>query len=182
MDRKIEYLQQNRLKISTIIQRNIKWAPVLNALGLDKKHYELVSSYAEQHAKLENDFSKPAPTISVSDEFDSVLPMSLRILQKLLENNVKIKISDKPLDTITTFRVIIDSEYPSYINIKQHYEHLAIEEIVKLLTEKSNKGKIIIYKLIDRIETNKQTRYVTFYSNIKIITRKDKLNRILKND
>lgn len=111
---------------------------------MSQYYLKLVLSYAEQHAKLENDFSKPAPTISV---FDSVLP----ILQKLLENNVKIKISDKPLDTITTFRVIIDSEYPSYINIKQHYEHLAIEEIVKLLTEKSNKGKIIIYKLIDRI-------------------------------
>lgn len=163
-----------------------KWTPVLNAMVLDKKHYELVATYAEQHSILEvKETVKTPQPYYVSDEQESLLPMSLQILKKLLENNVKIKISEEPLDTMTTFRIGVDVDdypinYPSFINLKQHHEHLAIEEIVKLLTEKSNKGKIIIYKLIDRIETNKQTRYVTFYSNIRIINRKDKLNRILK--
>jgi len=154
-------------KITTIK----KWSPVLNVMDLDKEHYELASIYAEQHANL--------ITVSYADwnEHHSTLPQSLKVLKILLDNNVKIKISDKPLETNITFRFLIEHDL-SVLTAQEYYEHLAIEEISKSLIKKSNNGKIFIYKLIDRIESNQG--YVTFYSNIKIINRKDKLTRILK--
>jgi len=100
----------------------------------------------------------------------------------LLEKNLRIELSDKPLDLveILSIKVNDDSGIPG-LPTQEYYEHLAVEEIVKIILERSNNQKISIYKLIDRIEHNQDTKIVKFYSNIKIHTREDKLNRILKN-
>ena len=137
----------------------------------------MVANYAEQHTNNQEQYANHE-----SHNKNSILPISLRILHMLLEKNLRIELSDKPLDLveILSIKVNDDSGIPG-LPTQEYYEHLAVEEIVKIILERSNNQKISIYKLIDRIEHNQDTKIVKFYSNIKIHTREDKLNRILKN-
>ncbi|MCK9477698.1 MAG: hypothetical protein M0R46_17430 [Candidatus Muirbacterium halophilum] len=64
------------------------------------------------------------------------------------------------------FSVRIENEMP-YFSL-EYYEHLAIQEIVKIIEEKSNNKKIKIYKLINHIKSNNDTRIVRFYSNLEL--------------
>ena len=109
--------------------------------------------------------------------------MSIKILDKLVNEEIKIKLSNKPLETVEILKIIIPIEESQILGLisQEHYDHLAIEQIVEIIKNTSNIHTLKIYKVIDRIsEVKNEERSLKFYSNMKIITRKDKLERILK--
>ena len=143
-----------------------KWLPVLQSLNISKDHYEFVSSYAEQH----HNFEKKTGYLNGEE----TLPLALKIIQKLLFDGVVLELSTKNLGKEFLFSSKIESE----VSLSpEHYEHLAISEVVKILSKKGN--KIFVYIMLD-IKPIQSTRVVKFYSNIKIVNREDKLKRILK--
>lgn len=165
------------MKIMETNKLIVKWKSILESLSINKNDYKLFAEYAEQHSlkyteqhSLNGDF--------VNDDYSFI--MSLKILQQLLENNIKIKISNVSFNnSIQILSVSIGDEFPLS---EQYYESVAIQEIIKIIKDKYNNQNIYIYKIIDRIESDQSNRVVKFYSNIKFDTREDKLNRILKND
>jgi len=142
-----------------------KWLPVVSYLDIPSNKQELVCNYCEHYTTLNS---------STLTE-DNHLVISLKIIERLLKAGINIDISDKPEKTYLLFKVRIDTEYLSV----EHYEHLVIEEISKFLIEKTNNDIIKIYNLISKRETT-DDRVVKFYSNFRIITRKQKLEKILK--
>lgn len=104
----------------------------------------IVAEYAEQHVQL--DLNEAIATMSDVNN----LPMALQTMKKLLEKGFEFEISKTPLQLIEMFSVRITNEMPLYSQ------------------EKSNNKKIKIYKLINHVKSDNDTRMVRFYSNIEL--------------
>ena len=135
-----------------------KWKTVLGLLNINPEHMELVAEYAEQHSIMETVWD----TNHIGNEMVNTLPSSLRILKYLLDNGIGIELSKTPLknyifnDMNFNFDGVVSDEY---------YFSIAEKEFIKNF---SNKEKIIIYKIIDRIIVDKNDGKVKMFTNIKI--------------
>ena len=72
-----------------------KWKPIMVVIGTKEVDYELVANYAEQHTNNQAQYATHE-----SHNENSILPISLKILHKLLEKNLRIELSNKPLDLV----------------------------------------------------------------------------------
>lgn len=135
-----------------------KWKTVLGLLNINSEHMELVAEYAEQHSNSDNYWDLN----HIGNEMVNTLPSSLRILKYLLDNGIEIELSKNPLknyifnDMNFNFDGVFSDEY---------YFSIAEKEFIKNF---SNKEKIIIYKIIDRIIVDKNDGKVKMFTNIKI--------------
>ena len=148
------------IKLETKIVK--KWKYVMESMNIKSEHYELFSKYAEQHSRLENDSSM------ISIEKQTLLPLSLKVLKRLLEKDMKdknfIELSDKPLSSIS---IVIDiDKKDTTIEYIQELENKLIDKFIDYLVKKD---KIIIYYLVQniKIEKNEAQNKMILISNIK---------------
>lgn len=165
-----------------------KWQPIINCMKFDKKYHQMIADYCEQHAKLDNNhcqntivtsapLTMPGLNFKQNISNDNLLPMSVKILEKILQiSHIKVEISNIPLDTCSFYSFRIDDD--DFFSSLSYYENTVMEEFINILLKK-HVCKLKIYKLLSHIHID-STKRVTYFSNIRWFDRKDKLIRILK--
>jgi len=161
-----------------------KWSPIMDAIIPHKsdKVKNVCCEYAEHHSMLDSG------EYSLGD--GNLLPISLKVLSDVDLDNIMEKnnfiLSKTPLESFV-FRIKIS--YDNWDELKimgidyiQHCESVLRTNLSGTLN-KLTKGAtaIKVYKLVDSITLDKETREMVLISNFKVTgSREQKLKRILK--
>lgn len=133
-----------------------KWKVILEALEIDEKNYDKVSSYIEHHSKLENE-----RFLSNVDEI-STIPITLKLIS-MIENLDNVKFIEAPIVDIDKHKyqcgdirisTPIDSIDEKNIDIeyKKKLEDLNINSVADFLNKDIKNNTVYIYNLYSKMD------------------------------